>query len=36
MSLGYWQHRTPLRCPKRHEMGWLGRAAAAPAGRDNV
>ena len=20
----YWQHDTPLRCPKGHEMGWLG------------
>jgi hypothetical protein len=20
----YWQHETPLRCPKRHVMGWLG------------
>jgi len=22
----YWQHQTPLCCPKRHEMGWLGSA----------
>ncbi len=20
----YWQHREPLRCPKRHWMTWLG------------
>jgi len=22
----YWQHATPLRCPKRHTMTWLGSA----------
>lgn len=20
----YWQHETPLRCPRGHTMGWLG------------
>lgn len=20
----YWQHEKPLKCPKRHKMGWLG------------
>ena len=20
----HWQHNDPLRCPKGHEMGWLG------------
>ena len=20
----YWQHEKPLRCPRRHKMGWLG------------
>ncbi len=26
MTSRYWQHRTPLHCPKhkRHNMGWLG------------
>ena len=20
----YWQHNDPIRCPRRHVMGWLG------------
>lgn len=24
MTSRYWQHRTPLCCPKGHVMGWLG------------
>ena len=26
MTSRYWQHQTPLRCPKhkREDMGWLG------------
>lgn len=23
MSSRYWQHNAPLKCPKRHRMGWL-------------
>jgi len=22
----YWQHETPLNCPYKHKMGWLGSA----------
>lgn len=22
--MSYWQHETPIKCPKQHEMFWLG------------
>lgn len=22
--MSYWQHETPIKCPKRHSMLWLG------------